>query len=51
MVECKRITTDSRRSSAETMRCINKRKKAFIFEMKESREATTSEEDREKGQF
>jgi hypothetical protein len=33
------------------MRFINKRKKVFIFELKEKRKVTTREEERDKGQF
>ncbi|MDR1986762.1 MAG: transposase [Treponema sp.] len=50
-VRFKYILADSWYSSAENMRYINKRKKVFIVELKENRKVTTSEEEREKGQF
>jgi hypothetical protein len=50
-VKFKHIMADSWYSSAENMRFINKRKRVFIFEMKENRKVTTGEEEREKGQF
>jgi hypothetical protein len=50
-VKFKYIMADSWYSSKKNMRYINKRKKVYIFEMKEKRKVTISEEDREKGQF
>jgi hypothetical protein len=45
------ILADSRYSSAENMRFINKRRKVFIFELKENRQVTESEKKRNKGEF
>jgi KaiC/GvpD/RAD55 family RecA-like ATPase len=50
-VQFRYILADSWYSSAENMRFINKRKKVFIFEMKENRKVTASGEEREKGHF
>ena len=45
------ILADSWFSSAENMRFIEKRKKVFIFELKENRQVADSEKKRNKGEF
>jgi len=45
------ILADSWYSSAENMRFINKRGKVFIFELKENRQVTDSERERNQGKF
>ena len=50
-VKFKYILADSWYSSAENMRFIAKRKKVFIFELKENRQVTDSEMKRNQGEF
>jgi IS4 transposase len=50
-VECKYILADSWYSSAENMRFIARRKKVFIFELKENRLVTGSVRERKQGIF
>ena len=45
------VLADSWYSSAENMRFIAKRKKVFIFELKENRQVTDSEKKRNQGEF
>jgi transposase len=45
------ILADSWFSSVENMKFINKRKKVFIFEMKENRLVADSEQDKKEGRF
>jgi transposase len=45
------ILADTGYSSAENMRFIGKRKKVFIFELKENRQVTDSERKRNQGEF
>jgi hypothetical protein len=50
-VKFRYILVDSWYSSAENMRFIAKKKKTFIFELKDNRQVTDNEERRNKGQF
>jgi hypothetical protein len=50
-VQFRYILADSWFSSGENMKFIEKRRKTFIFELKENRQGTRSEEGRNAGQF
>jgi hypothetical protein len=50
-VKFRYILADSWFSSAENMRFVAKRKKVFIFELKENRQVAKSKEEREQGLF